>query len=381
MQLTRSKQIAEQSMRVLEISLNDEPTYPSEFQSVCDCLVIKQIFTIVKHGNFREALRGLSALQLFRKKVGIRRVAVASRDFLYVKCRNSSNRKLKVKVLLMGGLGNQLFQVAYGIYLAKTQGADVKLLDLSRNVRRTKDGLPEVMLYKGLPLTEFSRRGRLESILERGFGYLLRINLNPRDFTVIKSKFARLVLSILSYLKWKSADRIFVPNDIGWVKWEPEPRSYVAVGYFQSYLYAMNPEVFSFLSELALESDKEEVERFRNLANEERPLLVHIRLGDYRNEPSFGILPPVYYRNAVTSQMKNGEYNSIWIFSDENPNLDEYIPQQYLDLVRVIESVGSSSVALLEVMRLCHGYVIANSTLSWWAASLSNYENARVHYP
>lgn len=380
-QLTKSRKIADQSIRVLELGLNDEPTYPSEFQGVCDSLIIKQILTIVKHGNFSERLRGIYAVLLFKKKVGLRRVTVACLMFSYVKFRIFSNRKLKVRVLLMGGLGNQLFQVAYGMYLTKTQGAEVTLLDLSRNVRRTKEGLPEVTLYRGLPPTESSKRGWLESTLDRGFGYLLRLTLNPRKFALLKGKGARVVLSILSYLKWKSANRVFVPSNIGWVKWEPDDGSYTAVGYFQSYLYVMNPEVLSSLSQLASESDKEEVERFRNLAKKEHPLLVHIRLGDYRKEPGFGILPSNYYHSAIISQMTNSEYKSIWVFSDENPNLDEYIPEQYRGLVRVIESVGSNSVALLEVMRLCRGYVIANSTLSWWAASLSIIENARVLYP
>ena len=380
-QLTKSSKVAEQTIQVLNLGLHEGMIHPTEYQSLCDCLAIKQILTIVKHGNSREVLRGLSAVILFLQKAGIRRVAIAGLNFLYVKGRCLSNRKLKVKVLLMGGLGNQLFQVAYGMYLSKTQGAEVKLLDLSRNVRRTTDGLPEVMLYKGLHTSEFSERRRLEAMLDRGFGYLLRQKLNPRKFSTSTRKIARLALAVLSYLKWKSVDSLFVPDNIGWVDWEPENRSYIAIGYFQSYVYVMNPGVLSSLNELTLESDEEEVERFRNLAEEEHPLLVHIRLGDYRKEPSFGILPSSYYQTAIVSQMKNEAYGSIWVFSDESINLDEYIPLQYLGLVRVIESVGSSSVALLEVMRLCRGYVIANSTLSWWAASLSNYENARVYYP
>jgi glycosyltransferase involved in cell wall biosynthesis len=380
-QLTKSKKIADQSIRVLELGLNDEPPCTSEFQGLCDCLVIKQILTILKHGDSREKLKGLHNLQLFWKKVGVRRFVLASLDFLYVKLKGRPNHRFKVKVLLMGGLGNQLFQVAYAIYLNKTEGAEVKLLDFSRNVRRTKDGLPEVLLYEGLPLAEFSKRGKLESLLDRGFGYLLRLNLSSRGGKELRDRFVKLVLSTLGYLKWQSIDRFFIPKNIGWVNWEPKNKSYIVVGYFQSYIYAMNPAVLASLRELSSESDREEIEHFRNLANVEHPLLVHIRLGDYRNEPSFGILSTNYYQNAITSLMKNGEYKSIWVFSDENPNLEEYIPTEFLGLARVFESVGSNSVGLLEIMRLCHGYVIANSTLSWWAASLSDHENARVYYP
>ena len=380
-QLTKSPKVAEETLSVVKLGLGDAPDIKSEFESLRDGLHIKQVSTIMKHGNFRQRLEGFLALLNFGRRVGIRRFATANYKFLYARSRHLANRNFRVRVLLMGGLGNQLFQVSYATYLSTVLGAEVKILDLSRNTRRSKDGLPEVSIYKDLPILEISKPGKFNTLLDRGFGFLIRLHLSSRKSNNLEQKLSTLVLAFLSSIKWKSAMRIFVADNIGWVKWAPKDLNYIAIGYFQSYLYASHPQVLSALRALSSDTDCEEVERFRNLAIEERPLLVHIRLGDYRNEANFGILPASYYHKAICEQMRNYSYGSIWVFSDENPDLNEYIPSEFLGMVKEIKSVGSNSVALLEVMRMCHGYVIANSTLSWWAALLSKNQNPIVLYP
>lgn len=380
-QLTKSPKVAEQTLAVLKLGLDDVLDITLEVQGIRDGLHIKQISTIIKHGNSRQGVEALLALINFGRRVGIRRLANASFKFLYARSKYPKNRNLKVRVLLMGGLGNQLFQVSYATYLSRTLGAEVKILDLSRNTRRSKEGLPEVSFYKDLPSLEISRPGRFTTLLDRGFSFLIRLRLSSTKTNASVQRFSTIVLAFLSTIKWKSATRIFVADNTGWINWVPKKLHYIAIGYFQSYLYASNPQVLSALRALTTDPDCEEVERFRNLAMNERPLLVHIRLGDYRKEPNFGILSASYYHKAISAQMRNRSYGSIWVFSDENPDLIEYIPAQFLGMVREIKSVGSNSVLLLEVMRMCHGFVIANSTLSWWSALLSKNENAVVHYP
>jgi hypothetical protein len=380
-QLTKSPKVAEQTLSVIKLDLGDTPDINSEFEGLRDGLHIKQVLTIMKHGNFRQRLQGLLALLNFGLRVGIRRFARASFKFLYARSRHLAKRNFRVRVLLMGGLGNQLFQVSYATYLSTVLGAEVKILDLSRNTRRSQDGLPEVSIYRDLPILEISKPGKFTSFLDRGFGFLIRLHLNSRKSNNLEQKLSTLVLAFLSSIKWKSATRLFVADNIGWVKWVPKNLNYIAIGYFQSYIYASHPQVLSALRALSSDTDCEEVERYSYLAMEERPLLVHIRLGDYRKEANFGILPASYYHKAICEQMRNYSYGSIWVFSDENPDLNEYIPSEFLGMVKEIKSVGSNSVALLEVMRMCHGYVIANSTLSWWAALLSKNQNSIVLYP
>lgn len=380
-QLTRSPRVAEQTLQVTQLGINLVAQSDQEFRDLNDTLAFKQIVTILKYGTPRQILDGISLLRLFLRTVGFHRTGNAIINFVLAKLKNLLTQKPKVKVLLMGGLGNQLFQLAYGLHLRRVTGANVQLLDLARNIRRTKEGMPEVMLYKNILGVETIRPSRATKILDRAFGLTLRLSLNPKYAKNLKAKITRLGLSFLSSLRWKTVVRIFASTDLGFTKWLPEKSNYIAIGYFQSHEYLKNSQTLLELRQLKPKIIDTEVEMYKRLSEVEQPLLVHIRLGDYRNESSFGILPPAYYQEAIRTQMEQGIYKSIWVFSDENPELASYIPSKYQNAVRNIESVGNNSVSLLEVMRLCHGFVVANSTLSWWAASLAHCENPVVLYP
>ena len=120
--------------------------------------------------------------------------------------------------------------------------------------------------------------------------------------------------------------------------------------------------------------------RLLDLALREKPTIVHIRLGDYRNEPRFGVLSENYYANAF-AELGISQEDNVWIFSNE----PELVKASYLHIlcgsVSIIEDQRLSPAELLELMRYGHKYVIGNSTLSWWAARLSFNPQAPVIAP
>ena len=120
-----------------------------------------------------------------------------------------------------------------------------------------------------------------------------------------------------------------------------------------------------------------ELKQLMALAIDENPLVVHLRLGDYLLESSFGVPPKSYYQESISELMATGIYGKVWLFSDDLKKAQEYLSPELLITARVIGNVDDSTVATLEAMRHGKGYVIANSTFSWWGAFLS-YENNPV---
>lgn len=291
--------------------------------------------------------------------------------------------KASVKLVLMGGLGNQLFQLAFGYYVLSTTGKSVVLVDSNSSIRRSSSGEPEVMLYRTDFMVEEFKSGFYADLVQRGFGLLLRLSLKTHVKVLVTPVVAsiRCILSFITTASYHKITTVFAPDDLGFAKWSPSRFNQIAIGYFQSYRYLNEPEVLARMKSLVPRSTEGEVEFYQQLLIAEIPLLVHIRQGDYRDEPKIGILPSDYYHAAINQQMKSGLYNKIWVFSDEILEYQSYIPGQFHEKVRLIQSVGSNSVSLLEVMRMCKGFVIANSTLSWWAASMSFSVKPLVSYP
>ena len=74
-------------------------------------------------------------------------------------------------------------------------------------------------------------------------------------------------------------------------------------------------------------------------------------------------------------------FGKIWLFSDEPEEALSAIPSAYRNHIRVIPNLDSIPATTLELMRLGHGYVIANSSFSWWAASLSRNVGSQIVAP
>jgi hypothetical protein len=135
------------------------------------------------------------------------------------------------------------------------------------------------------------------------------------------------------------------------------------------------------LLNLELKAPSEKLLEYQKLAQIEKPLVVHIRLGDYVAEKSFGIPSLNYYQNAIFGLYDRSTHKKIWVFTNDQSGALKLLPKEILLDVRWIPNVADSPAETLEVMRLGHDYVIGNSTYSWWGAFLSKNQQATIVAP
>jgi hypothetical protein len=133
-------------------------------------------------------------------------------------------------------------------------------------------------------------------------------------------------------------------------------------GYFQTEKY------FKFI-----ESEIKKIFTFREgIINEakkygpiENGVSIHVRRGDYLTSPGHHPTQTIeYYREAANQFDKDSRF---YIFSDDPLWCKENLP---IENSVVIES-GNPYVDMY-LMSLCNGHIIANSSFSWWGSWLAN---------
>jgi len=112
---------------------------------------------------------------------------------------------------------------------------------------------------------------------------------------------------------------------------------------------------------------------------------IHVRRGDYLSaqySSSFLSLPMDYYKKAVEEALKVWPEAYFYIFSDDKEYINEafdWLPAGRRTVVS--GNVGTDSYRDMQLMSMCKGNIIANSTFSVWAGLLNKNVEAKVFYP
>ncbi len=269
---------------------------------------------------------------------------------------------------LVGGLGNQLFQISAAHAIARESEEIVLEYGLG-STRVLPDGRPEILAYDLTGDIRVSKReGALAQIITKVIGYTLRIQNSVKD-TRLKKLYSYLVCIIsqtILNLYYRRRIKLIAPNNLGYTEIIREKNIFLN-GYFQTFHWAA--EIPATLKNLCATSH--ELDEYISLAKKEMPTILHIRRGDYKTEDDFGLLSSNYYSMAVSHLESLGISENIWVFSDEPDTAIHLLNLSDSKKIRLIPEMDLNSAQLLEIMKLGQAYVIANSTFSWWAAYLS----------
>ena len=248
----------------------------------------------------------------------------------------------KITIPLVGGLGNQLFQIAAGEYLAsKTRRAVV---------------YSPVMLH-----SFFSRSNTVRAFDSRDLLLDKEIN-NDKTIALRIQLHARLKTSFL-LAEFDDTLQTFLSVD---------HKTSLLTGYFQN--HSMVDSVKEKILNRFQKFEKNDVVASHDGTGS---IAVHIRYGDYRTNQqarSFhGLTSMSYFVSAVALLESQADYKNIMIFSDEpNVAVPEFLAAYRGLLPVTIHNPTESTLSNLIYMSKSSALVMSNSSFSWWAAWLGS---------
>jgi len=260
-----------------------------------------------------------------------------------------------MQIDLKGGLGNQLFQYAAGIFLIEK---------LNRKVT-FKSSNPK--LHKINQQTDLSN-------------FNFKCEIEPSDAIIRSWKLLmlRMIRRVMKcYFKLTSRGNfIFSSYESPVTGFDSNLGKITNIkkvsGYFQTHLY-VDAVKEDFVSQLTLRNESKVLKTFLSLAQIETPLMIHVRGGDFKSHVnSSGLLSFQYFQKAIEIGTKITEPSHIWFFSDDEEFCDETINKlEIKNCRRIYPNSGLSPAETLVLMSNGSGIIISNSTFSWWAAYLS----------
>ena len=288
----------------------------------------------------------------------------------------------RIYIAPVGGLGNQLFEYVAGLSLCLSNDKELHVDLTLGNLRNSLEEhspieriqhLSNVKLFRGRGIKRLNRKIHL---------YLLRVSTNANRFeaTQLNRFFVSLVASCYFSIIYSDLVRVTLSNGVGYAPIANGKLSQLVVGYFQSYKYLEELEVFKEFKVLPVRPS-DLLKKLLEQASGEKVLILHVRLGDYLKEELLGNLNIDYYDEALKFHFSKVSYTRIWVFSEDVDSAKKFIPIKYLDKCKWIDDVEGDEIYSLIAMQRGDGYIIANSSFSWWGARLSLNKSAVVVAP
>ena len=283
-----------------------------------------------------------------------------------------------VIVALAGGLGNQLFQISAALSIRGTR--DICLDSTLGDPRLNPQGLPEVHSFR---LPNYFRRKDAEpnhQFCRRVYRLTLRIGLRKAGESFcwwerLLIYFAQLILSF----HFKTHLKIVCNRGVGYTPIHESEGTQLLIGYFQSYRYS-DLRVLQEINQFKFENGSSRFVETLTRAESLKPIILHIRLADYLDEPKIGVLSKRYFEEAI-QLIPSRESRVIWIFSDSPNKVRSEMFNSNLFNTEVFGSDDFTTLETFELMRKAEYLVISNSTYSWWAARVSESSKKMIIAP
>lgn len=260
-----------------------------------------------------------------------------------------------VTVGILGGLGNQLFQYAFGRYLALKKNSGLSLDYYQQIIRTDFDGgsLTKVIDVFNLPVKTYIGKTR-KQLINRYF---------PSCLDRLISK-----VYLMNSLIIKEDNYCSLKDKI------EKSKNVYLIGYWQSEKYFIEIEdTIRNDFEFKIEQQASNLDLYKDIIGS-NSISLHIRGKEHLTTPIYSRRCDVkYYLEAIDIISRTNSKLKTFIFTDDIDNVNQNYKEllRFSEIVNVKEDFRSDALDLL-LMSKCKHNVIANSSFSWWGAWLNN---------
>ena len=242
-------------------------------------------------------------------------------------------------IMFQGGLGNQLFEYVYYLYLRKK--------------------FPKEKIYGFY----YDRWLKAHNGLE--IGKWFDVSLPPTNCFIH-------IISFILYYSVRVLNLIGLTLSFYNYKFERDDNSFFQEGYWQDKTILEDVGAPSFIAGLEVDSYNKTI---LNKIMSSESVSVHIRRGDYlspRNQSIYGnICTNNYYKKCIDEISKVMDSPTFFIFSNDLDYARDLFENES-NCIIVNGNQGERSFYDMFLMSHCKGMILANSTFSCWAAYLNN---------
>jgi hypothetical protein len=266
---------------------------------------------------------------------------------------NVDNKIRNLYVVIHGGLGNQLFQIASAFGLAQKHRYYLVVLRLDQPGRyghqKTLDEYIRT-IFNRFPCIRFKNE-----IMEGSHKYSEIDNEN----------------NCFEY-STKLASKLSTKRDKDWLMY----------GYFQNEKYFL--EYRDMLVDIFWQSGVCDglKKRFEGVVGMENAYFLHIRRGDYVGNALYAMDIDTYYRTAIAKVLEKDSGAHFYVLSNDMAFCRNYGVLEGLNATFMDGELELDSMESLFFMAMCSkGGICANSSFSWWGSWLNKNGNKMVIMP
>jgi hypothetical protein len=262
-------------------------------------------------------------------------------------------------VKFSGGLGNQLFQYAFG-----------RVLSLENKV--------QFFIDKSQYGTKFEPRNFSMDAFPIKFDSFYKQKFYNNSF------FNKIYIFFNNNFFFKKINLYrerFFYYDSSIKTLQFKKKNYYFDGYWQSPKYFKKYEHI-IKKELSIQTSKDIFLEYNKIISNESNLAIQIRGGDNRKEPSLsfhGLIGPNYFNRAIQNILKKKNIKKIFVITDDIEYFNSIKDKINYNLELVSSVITKTPLEDFFFFQKFENQIISNSTFGWWSAFLSNSKN--VIYP